>query len=591
MLLYGFTLYFPFNFDGIFYLVNNPLLKKSSNFAFFTDFSGFATSHERMDVIQDLVTNFILRPVSYLTFHLNYYLGGLNPAGFRAVNILIHASNAWLLFLVLGRTIRQFQQPDQRDTSSALFIPAAVAFLFLTHPLQTESVTYIVQRFTSLAVLFVLLALYGALRAANETDIRRSQYLRIGVMAALVLGMLSKESAATGPVLVLIAEILLVGVPVKQSLRRSWCYLIPLPLIPLLMVMISAAQNHGQIRFSETLNLVNFSDDYVNPIHYSLSQPGVILSYLRLLFLPIGQNVDPDPAVVTTWLSLRFLVPMVTIMALIVAACLVAKRHGRNLHASLFCFGTLWFFIFILPSSSIVPLPDLMAEHRSYEPSVGFFIVVAAALDLIRLQFKRFPRLQYAVPGTTALWVIILCGATIHRNEVWRTSVSLWSNAVAGSPLKGRSWDNLGVCQFQEGNVEEAILSLRKSLEVDPGHVESYQKLGMILSLQNRYQESLAVTEEGLKRAPENADLCYNKGAAFANTGRLNEAKEWLLRAIQLRSNYGFAHFSLGSLYAALRDYERALNHLRMAESLMPGDPRITAAISQLPVTTDNTGG
>ena len=169
--------------------------------------------------------------------------------------------------------------------------------------------------------------------------------------------------------------------------------------------------------------------------------------------------------------------------------------------------------------------------------------------------------------------------------------LSLWSNAVAGSPLKGRSWDNLGVCQFQEGNVEEAIISLRKSLEVDPGHVESYQKLGMILSLQNRYQESLAVTEEGLKRAPENADLCYNKGAAFANTGRLNEAKEWLLRAIQLRSNYGFAHFSLGSLYAALRDYERALNHLRMAESLMPGDPRITAAISQLPVTTDNTGG
>lgn len=562
--LYAFTLPFEFVFDDHIYLVNNPLVRDTQSLWFMGDFHAFANHAKKLGLEPDLSTNFILRPFAYLTFHLNYLLDGMNPPGFRAVNIAIHCANALLLLALVRGLFRHATKGGHTEDSGA-FIATGAAFLFLVHPLQIESVTYVVQRFTSLGTSFYLFVILTFVNARAATSEAAGRVWRRWSIAGLLVGIFTKEFLFTAPFVMVILDWIYFGTRLRAAIRRilPWC--VALPIIPILILLISAAQSERGLTFSGALNVAGTKDggdDYA--WHYTLTQPGVVLTYLRLLILPTGLNVDPDRPPCTALLDWRVMGPLLVMLAILAGAVRwhVARREDSR-RALVLC-GVLWFFLTVSVDSSFVPLPDLMAEHRTYLPSVGMLIAFVCLADTARTSLSRWPHLRLAVPGIVGCAVVALSVATIQRNEVWRSNISFWSDTVAKSPNKWRPWKNLGVSYIRDNQFEKAIGCYRRAIEIEPKTLEAYFGLANAMVACNRFREGLEVAEAGL-RVKGHPGLYYLQGISLWKIGEEQRAAESLMKAVALAPAHGPSHVALASIFAKRGDFIRAAAHARTA--------------------------
>ena len=573
--LYGFTLNFPFQFDDYTYLVLNPVIKDFQSFGSWSDFSQIVNASRTMGLDPDVSVNYALRPLTYFTFHLNYLFDGLNPWSYRLVNVLIHAANTLLLFFLLARLLQKGRTFHANASPWQSFIPIVASLLFLVHPMQTETVTYIAQRFTGLSCFASLMGLLCAFEALTASKRSRSVLLHTVALLSLLLGMFCKENACMAPLYIIVAQMLFLGVPLLDSIRRSWFYLPLLPIVPLAVFAVAHAKHGGNIDLSHALNAVNTSPDPSYALFYALTEPGVIVSYMRLLILPVGQSVDPDFKIVTSLVSMRFLVPSAIITAMIASAWQLYKRKPDDHRRALILYGVFWFFLSILPSSSIIPLPDFMAEHRAYLPSIGFFITMATLLDWAGCRLAQCTgaaRLRWIGPSVAAASAMALGITTIRRNEVWRTTESLWSDAILHSPGKARPWANRAVCHYEAGEMDQALNCFKTALHLDPGFGWGYMSLGRLYNIQHNFAEGLKVSEEGIRRYPKEPELCFNMGISMIGLGRIDEGKSWFKKALELAPMHALSHKTLGQIYAAQQKYEESLRHLQTARALMPDD-------------------
>ncbi len=328
------------------------------------------------------------RFVGYLTFAVNYALGRLDVSDYHLVNFLIHAVNAGLVYALVLLCFR-----TQRLRSSALAGSAqAVAFfaaaLFATHPLQTQAVTYIVQRFTSLAALFYLLTVVLFLRwrlhrAAGDGSRAKRTVLYAGLLLTAILGMKTKETVFTVPLAVILCELTFF----EPLAWRRRLFLLPIastmlviPLTLLSEVPVSATALGQATRVQTT----------VSRLDYLLTQAPVVLTYLRMLVWPTGQNLDHDFPVAHRLFEPRVLGSLLALSALLAVAVLLYLRtalgRGRGAvdpGARLAGFGIAWFFLALAVESSVIPIVDVIYEHRVYLPSVGIFCSVGVLLALL----------------------------------------------------------------------------------------------------------------------------------------------------------------------------------------------------------------
>jgi hypothetical protein len=293
--LYAWTVDFPMVFDDHTYLMDNPFFKDASGFRHLTsNITEFARRPAQMGLDPDLATNFILRPVAYASFYLNYALDDFHPRWFRVLNILIHAANSILVYALLNVLLRRFVTDGSLQRSSRLFIAATSALLFAAHPLAIESVTYIVQRFTSLVVLFSLLALWLYFISLSAKSRLGAWSLRAGAVLALLLAMQTKECSFTVPFMAVLLDWLVRGTRLRLAVFRALPLLLCAPVIPLLVIFTAAAQNGGTFDLPAAINIVNSRDAPLNHWHYIVTQLTVVAHYLRLLFWPVGLNLDPE---------------------------------------------------------------------------------------------------------------------------------------------------------------------------------------------------------------------------------------------------------------------------------------------------------
>ncbi|MFH1028578.1 MAG: hypothetical protein V1791_11305, partial [Pseudomonadota bacterium] len=196
ILLYANTLNYPqFLFDGNMFLLNNPLFKNLDYYAKLFDIQEFSNLDESLGLYPDVTTNFMMRPVAYLTFSINYLISGFNPAAFRSVNIVIHILNSLLVFACIELLLNSMPSNRSLSLFSARFIPASAAFVFLLHPMHTESVTYITQRFASLAAFFYLATVWlYLLWSIKEKRGGKGGHFRWMSVVVLLLGMMTRES-------------------------------------------------------------------------------------------------------------------------------------------------------------------------------------------------------------------------------------------------------------------------------------------------------------------------------------------------------------------------------------------------------------
>lgn len=497
------------------------------------------------------------RPVSYLSFALNHLLGGYGVAGYHAVNLAIHLANGGLVLalarVTLGRlsTLRDQASPAPAP-GALLWLALASALVFVAHPIQTQSVTYVVQRMNALCAFFYLAALLLFVRGrlAAPGPRRAAAWALALLCGALALG--SKENAATLPFAVWLYDWYFL----RDLRRERRADMLGVALVALCIVGFFARGGFA---------LLDHGDRPFTLGERLLTQPRVIALYVSLIALPLPSrlNLVHDVAISRGLLEPpTTLVCLAALLALGVVAAALARRRR------LASFAILWFLLHLAIESSVFPL-ELVFEHRSYLPLVG--ICLALTLPLARLAAWR-PRLAIAA---TAGLVAALTAGTLVRNETWRSEVGLWTDAVEKSPLLPRAHMNLGVALARAGRHEEAIGRYERALALDPSVAGLHYDLSFSLAALGRADEAELQLDETLRLAPEHAGAQHLKGEAALRRGELEEAIERFRAALRANTRLALSHYRLGGALLARGELEEAGVHLQAAGRL---DPQLDAS-------------
>lgn len=582
--LYTWTIDFPMVFDDYTYLIDNPLFQAPDRFGYLSNFQEFVTRPARMGSDPDYAVNLVLRPVAYASFALNHALDGYNPRWFRVLNIAIHAFNSVLIYALLHTLLRRSSSILRRG--SLIFIPTTAALLFAAHPLAIESVTYIIQRFTSLAAFFSLLCLWLWFLSFSARSRAVLYALRAGAVVALLLAMQTKECSVAIPFMAVLIDWLVLRTSLRRTLFRSLPLLLCAPVIPILVVLISTAQNGGTLDLGTSLNIVNSRDEPLNHWHYLVTQFTVLVHYLRLMFWPFGLNLDPQwPKYVSLWQG-PVLMSLGVLLGLIAASGWLFRRFREDVRLAIGFVFTLWFFATIAASSGLVPLPDMVAEHRSYLPSVGIFVLVGCLLDCLRglvpAQAVWGRRIAPAALVITA--AALLSWRTFDRNTTWSTSESLWKDTVAKSPGKFRTWGNLGTAYSISGKDEKAVECYRQALKIEPRFQNGILNLSNSLLRLNRPKESLDTTLQLIRldnTAATKPPVAFTLGLGLAGVGRYDDAVSVFREILKVMPNDPQALKALGLVYQKAGLPHRALDLYQRAAKSQPSDPQLLALIHE----------
>lgn len=543
--LYLHTLNAPFIFDDFPCVKENPAIR---GFDYFFDYRRVLA----LNIPEDIKNNFALRPIAYLSFALNYSSGGLSPFGFHLVNTGIHLGNALLVYGLVAVTLRQMPQPSAND-AAALYIrllPLLVALLFVSHPLQTQAVTYITQRFTSLCTLFYLGALYLYVLARHASSLVTRRLCYAASLLAAVLAMWTKEIAFTLPVVILLYDLLFLEGTARVRLRAMLPILLTMAVIPLTLFRLTRLKSAGVPTevIDQSMNLLNFAK--VGRWDYFKTEFGVVVAYLRLLFLPIGQNFDHDYRLATGFFEWRVAGALLFLLALLAAAVVLARRSLQNKERfaeRLVAFGILWFFVTLAVESTIIPIEDLLVEHRLYLPSFGIFLAVGGAL---LIWVDREPRALRCVVAGAVVCVVALGTLTIGRNNLYRDAIRIMEDVARKSPEKTRAHVTLGNVYLEGKRYAEAIAEFSRVLQETPQDANTLVNFGTAKFYLQEYDAALRAFQAALRVAPENFSAHCNLGLAFFKVGRTAEAEQELQRALQLNPHHGPALAGLARLYA-----------------------------------------
>jgi tetratricopeptide (TPR) repeat protein len=383
--------------------------------------------------------------------------------------------------------------------------------------------------------------------------------------------MFSKEFLFTAPFLLLLMDWLVMGTPLKNAARRIWPYACCLPIIPTLILFTAWAQNHGQASLSAAFNITNGAG--YPQYQYALTQLSVVLTYLRLIFIPRGLNLDWDYPLTTSLLDTPALLSVALIAGILGGLAYWYRRYGQDVRQALLGYGVLWFFMTVAIDSSIIPLPDLLAEHRSYLPSIGILCALACGADLLRTTFNQRRKASYIIPTLMGVWILGLATATQMRHQVWHSRISIWKDAAAKSPHKFRPLLNLGTSYFEHGQPQEAAACIRKAIPLLPQCFVAYRNLGCVENSLGRHREALEALRIGLGLAPDDYEQLMELGKAYAGLGDLPQSAAAFKKVISLRPAHRPAYLALGAVYIKQQQFDQALEQMKLAHGLQPLEP------------------
>jgi tetratricopeptide (TPR) repeat protein len=536
VIIYTNALFSPFQFDDIPNIVENPRIRS---------FSTLPWSESRY--------------LGFLSFALNYHFGRLDVFGFHLVNLAIHIANGFLVYTLILSLFKTPQIQSSLDFDRSSWIALAAALLFVAHPIQTQAVTYITQRYASLAAFFYLLAVVVYIKSRTSTSDSGSRSLwYAGALLSTVLAMKTKEITFTLPFMLLLVEAIFFG----SFTRKRWIGLIPF-LLTLLIIPLSPLPEG----FGERGDFIARETTAIGRMDYLLTQFSVISTYLRLLILPIHQNLDYDypiyhslfePKVFFSFLFLSAL------MALTLYFLFSSQHSTRSGPFKLIGFGLLWFFLTLSIESSIIPIEDVILEHRLYLPSVGFFLAVSVSvLNLI----DRQQRMNAIAIGVL---VAVLCVATYERNLIWKDELTLWSDVVRKSPDKKRGHIGLGNAYEHLGRLDEAAREYKTASAFKPDYAETHNKLGTVYEHLGRFGEAAREYKTALTLKPDYAEAHNNLGIVYKDLGRLEESLREFQISLKLKPDDIQPRLNLGNVYRALGRPDEAIQEYKTALTLRP---------------------
>ena len=525
IIIYFNSLNCSFHYDDIHTFVNNDTIRDLDS----------------VQSLLNLLKSSKIRFVGVLTLALNKQLNHNDVFGYHVVNLSIHLASsllAWKLVLLLFSTPVLLNHTFSKQ--KRLFA-VVCGFMFVSHPVQTQAVTYITQRFASLATMFYLasLCLYIRGRLSNRRGVAAIFFLcTVGTAFA---GLFTKEIVFSLPLTILLLEhsffrtkrfsfmitkknILLFGIPFLVI-----CFLIP----GLFFIFGYDLSDIGRTTVSD-----RFSDPPLTSSLYFLTQFRVIITYVRLLFLPLNQSLEYDFPASLSFFELSTLFSFLILTAIILFAFFSYHRYR------LVSFGIFWFFITLSIESSISPLHNVIFEHRLYLPVFGFILFFTALL--FNLGLKKYPKLT---TGFICFMICLYSFLSIQRNAVWKNDITLWSDVTKKFPVRTKAYLGLGDAFREQGRSGEAKKYYNHALTLHPGFVEAYLNLGVVHTNEGNFAEAKKLFYRALDLQPLYTEAYFNLGKIYDYEGDIDKAAENYLKAVRLKGDYVEAFVNLGDLY------------------------------------------
>lgn len=505
------------------------------------------------------------RPLAYYSFAVNRAVGGTDPVGYRAVNLLVHVLNGLLLGWLTTRA--GCRVGGDRAGPLAAWVGCCVAGIWLVHPLAIQPVAYIYQRMEILAATSILATL--ACFEKSLTSKRPAAWLA-GAVVACALGMGCKETAVVAPLLVALYQVLIVAGALPAGLaavRRRAGFFLALASCWLLLaaIVVAQRQRYSELREAGSWSALDGAVDAVllPPWRYLLEQSQVIPHYVRLAAWPAGLCFDHG------WQPAGSVMHLI-LPSLVMAALLAAGLAAISLLPAA-AFLILSFFLLLAPTSSVSPVADLCVEHRMYLPLA---VLVAGVIGGLAAGLSRLGTRETTAVRLVALTGVVVLGlaATTHaRSEVYRSRLALWNDTVAKAPRNPRAWVCLGRALLDAGDSPAAERVIAEALRLRPGYADALAQMGNAVR-ERDLAAATALYRQAVEADPGHLAARTNLAAMLGMRGdpeaeghlrMVLAADAWNVEAL---SNYGNLCMSRGDTRAAREWFARAA-------ALAPGDP------------------
>ena len=552
LVAYSNTFNVSFRFDDIPNILNNP----------YVQIKVFSWDH--LEQMFRGTYKETIRVFSYFTFALNYYFGESNLFGYHLVNLFIHITTGIFLYWFLLLTFNLLSLKGKYGSISykvALF----TSLIFVVHPIQTQSVTYIVQRMASMAGMFYLLAMVLYIKGRLSTGTARFYYFG-GTALSYLLGIFSKENVSILPLFVALYEFYFFqNLDLSPRGKR-----VVFRLVGVLFIL-------GAIGF------ILWGQRYYNDIvegykmreftleERVLTQFRVVLYYVTLLIYPHPSrlNLDYDFPISKTILS-----PPTTLLSILIVGGLIGYSIWTAKKRPVLSYCILWYFGNLMIESSVFPL-EMVYEHRLYLPSVAPFILfsllVMRGMEPIKREKDTVGIKPYLIQITAcSLAIIILAIGTYSRNRLWNNDIEFWIDCVRKSPIKARPYLNVGYTYLNQGAYDKALEWTQKAIQIDPKYGIAYYNLSIIFQKMGDLNQSIIMGRKTLEIKPDLYLTYYSLGQTYLKTGQCEEAQEAFERYLKIYPYSPDAHNYLGIAYVCLKQFNKAIKEFEWEIRINP---------------------
>jgi len=566
ILIYANAVHAPFEFDDDLRITFNDAVHMDK----------FDTASLKRAVLESPTKS---RPVPYISFAINYYFGGLSPSGYHWVNIIIHNLCAIFLFFFFLDTLFLYsafnkgegkvsscEYKFQINDNAASLVAFFAALLWLTHPVNTSAVTYIIQRITSMAAMFYIFSLMCYVKgrisqkAAGHLTLR-AKILFSGAILSGLLALASKQNTATLPIFILLFEWIFFRkfrpLPKKTIIYSAF------PVIIIISIAGLYYMGGNPIEFLSNW----YANQYFNLNQRLMTELRVVFYYISLFFFPaaVRLNLDYDyPLSLSLFDPAATLLAFAAIIALIVLAIYQPKRH------LILFFTIIWFIGNLIIESTIIPLA-IIYEHRTYLP----FMMPCLLISFYA--YHLFKKSSWAYIGILIVAVLLLGTETYQRNKIWQDAVVFAKDGVIKAPNKFRPWSNLAINFKKQGMTEEAVATFRKALEMEPKtpdaklqKAHTYKYLGDALMKKEELESAIESYSQALDLIPDYRDVILKIAIAKLKQKKPQATIDFITSYLPKDFKDAEIRITMGNAYYQLHQLQKAADHFKKALASKP---------------------
>ncbi|MBD3273058.1 tetratricopeptide repeat protein [Candidatus Dependentiae bacterium] len=494
-----------------------------------------------------------------------------NPVPFRIFNLLIHISIGTLIFFTLLKVLTNLKKNNFLK-QNAYIISIFTTALFLLHPTQTQTVTYITQMsLEGMVTLFTFGVIITFVYAVYATNIILKYFLYFLSIIFAIFAAGTKEIIIVLPPLILLIDIFFIAQGSWESLKKR----IPFHLILWLGLFLTLTYlGFMPIKFAKSASkaitnnrgnvLTTTPKEKIEVGSYFLSQFKVLLHYIRIYLWPFPLAFEYGHKLSTSFWNYDVFLPFILILSIIFSALIGFIKNKSNALS----FGVAWFFIGILPRASFIPSTELICDYKTYISSFGIIFLISVCIiyifKLIPSTFK-FKKLKIQLVSL-GLILFLSALATKNQTKIWQDELAYWKHAIKVSPKKARLYNNYGVALSNRGRIEESIESYKKACECDPTYAEPVINLAFHYQAKNQKDLAMEQYKKAINMREVHPEMYLNLGSLHLNNKSYKQAEICFDIALKLRPYYSRAHFNKGLMYEqqgklnlAFKSFENAL--------------------------------